>query len=85
MAESDPVPEYDIHAKVLQYEQFLNERLRPDLKHVLDAESQVCDQISNCDQVCVFLDQIKNKSFGAGNELKVQTDLGCNFFCEAVV
>lgn len=85
MAQADPLPEYDIPAKVLQYEQFLNERLRPDLKQVLDAESQVCDQISNCNQVCLFLDQLANKSFGTSNELKVQTDLGCNFFCEAVV
>ena len=75
---------FDIPAKVLQYEEFVNERLKPDLKKVLDAEQQVCDDMSNCDQVCVFLDQIKRKEFGEG-DLKVQTDIGCNFYVEAVM
>ena len=74
----------DIPAKVLQYEEFLNERLRPDLKKVLDAEQQVSDDMANCDQVCVFLHQLKEKEF-TDRELKVQTDLGCNFYVEAVM
>lgn len=74
----------DIPAKVVQYEEFVNERLRPDLKKVLDTEQQVCDDIANCDQICVFLGQLKAKVF-TDRELKVQTDLGCNFYVEAVM
>lgn len=74
----------NIPEKVLKYEEFLNERLRPDLKRALDAEQQICDDISNCDQVCLFLQQLKDKEFTDG-DLKVQTDIGCNFYVEAVM
>lgn len=82
MAEAQP----DIPAKVVKYEEFVNERLRPDLKKVLDQDDQVCTEIANCLQVKQFLQQLKNKTFGnEGDEIKVKTDLGCNFFVEAVV
>ena len=86
MAEADV--DFDIPAKVLHYEEFINERLRPDLKRVMDAEQLVCDDMANCEQVCVFLQQLKDKAFmddGDDGPLKVQTDLGCNFYAEAVV
>ena len=85
MAEREVV--MDIPSKVLKYEEFLNERLRPDLKHVLDSDERLCTEIANCHQVTQFLKQLKDKAFGheEGQEIKVKTDLGCNFFVEAVV
>jgi hypothetical protein len=77
-------PVADLPAKVLKYEEFLNERLRPDLAKVMEAEQQVCDDMANCDQVCLFLQQLKDKEWTDG-PLKVQTDLGCNFYVEAVM
>lgn len=90
--DSDPMDESagaaaapDIPSKVLKYEEFVNERLRPDLKQALDAEQEVANEMANCDQVCLLLRQFQQKEFTDKSELKVLTDIGCNFYTEAVV
>jgi prefoldin subunit 5 len=78
--------EASLPVKVLKYEEFLNEKLRPDLKKVLDEDDKLCTEIANCLQVKEFLHQLKNKTFGNEDDnIKVKTDLGCNFFVEAVL
>jgi len=84
MDESQPLT--DIPAKVIRYEEFINERLRPDLKNVLDADERTCAEIANCHQIKLFIQQLKSRSFGQdSDEIKVKTDLGCSFFVEAVI
>ena len=73
-----------IPKKVVEYEAFVNEKLRPDLAAVeLEAE-KVCDELSNFLQIVEFIKQLKSKTFGDG-PIKTQTDLGCNFYVQCVM
>ena len=86
-----------INEKVLKYEEFLNEKLRTDLREVHAQRDQIYKQISQYMQLKRLIETIKgqqaeqNGSTGTKKKTKVQCDvkmkmdLGCNFYVQAAV
>lgn len=80
MAASGSIPQ-----KVLEYETFLNETLRRDLGNVQKLEEKVVRELSSYLQIRTFVGQLKDDEFGDEETLKVQSDLGCNFYVQCVM
>lgn len=70
--------------KILQYEEFLNERLRSDLKKVLDLRERVYSDIADYGQLKNTVDMLINERMDT-QPLKTMVDLGCNFYAHAKV
>ncbi|GAB1606760.1 protein UXT-like [Argonauta hians] len=70
--------------KILNYETFLNERLRTDLKNVLDQREQIYGEISEYLQLKSMIDRLQELKPDS-DPLKTQVDLGCNFYVQAKV
>lgn len=77
-------PPVSIPQKVLEYEKFLNETLRDDLRKVEQQAENVCDELASYLQIAAFVKQVQAKRFGDG-QLKLQTDIGCNFYVQCTV
>ena len=72
--------------KVTEYERFLNERLKRDLKALLDNRDLVHSDIAEYLQLQRVLEQLESGGATRGDgELKTMVDLGCNFYSQAVV
>lgn len=71
-----------ISEKVKQYEAFVNDRLKADLKTVLDCRDKLISQIASYHNLKTCIEKIRQ---GGDEEIKVLTDLGCNFYCKAKV
>ena len=70
--------------KVLQYEAFLNEKLREDLRKILEQRDEVYKQISDYLQLKTIIETIQQTDY-TKEELKTKIDLGCNFYVQAKV
>lgn len=79
MPTQPPIP-----AKVVEYEQFVNEVLKKDLGRVQSQQEKVFLDLSNYLQIRTFIDQLKERSFGDGS-LKLKSDLGSNFYVNCVM
>ena len=75
--ESDPTARA---SKLIKYETFVNERLKSDLKTVLDCRNKLFSQIASYESLKTCIEKIKQTPTG---EIKVLSDLGCNFYCKA--
>ena len=73
-----------INPKVKSFEAFLENKLRPDLRRLLKLRDGVYDEISEYERLGITLTTIAQAPREDGR-LKTQVDLGCNFFCQAVV
>lgn len=74
----------DIRAKVLQYETFLNDVLKEDLRRCLEERDRVCGKLAELLQLRTMVERIQEVQ--ANKEtFRTQVDLGCNFFVQAVV
>ncbi|XP_046358108.2 protein UXT-like [Haliotis rufescens] len=69
-------------SKVVEYEKFLNETLREDLRKILDERDKVYSQIAEYLQLKTVIEKTKDAD---GGELKTQVDLGCNFYVQGKV
>jgi len=69
--------------KVLQYEKFVDEVLREDLKKVLDQRDVVHGDIAEYLQLKNTIQMIQETN--DGKAMKTKVDLGCNFYCQAKV
>jgi len=90
-----------ISEKVLKYEEFLNEKLRTDLREVHTQRDQIYKQISEYMQLKRLIETIKGQQAeqNGGTDtkkkntnptsppchVKMKMDLGCNFYVQAVV
>lgn len=82
-----------INEKVLKYEEFLNEKLRSDLRVVLEERDKIYKQISEYMQLKRLIDTIKEGQSDSNDtnntmsppSIKMKMDLGCNFYCQTVV
>uniref|UniRef100_A0A914W815 Protein UXT n=1 Tax=Plectus sambesii TaxID=2011161 RepID=A0A914W815_9BILA len=84
MASTSRLPkEADIDKKILDYETFVNERLRSDLKTVLDQRDAVLQEIEEYETLKTTIEKLKEAN--RTTDLKTQVDLGQNFFVNAVV
>ncbi|KAK8765092.1 uxt prefoldin-like subunit [Amblyomma americanum] len=74
----------DISAKVLQYETFLNDVLKEDLRKCLDERDRICAKLAELLQLRTVIERIQEVE--ANKEtFRTQVDLGCNFYVQAVV
>ncbi|XP_078001131.1 protein UXT-like isoform X2 [Glandiceps talaboti] len=74
----------DIPKKVLEYELFLNEILREDLRKVLDSRDQIYNQIAEYLQLRTVIERMQESKVEKDG-LKTKIDLGCNFYAQAIV
>lgn len=70
--------------KVMEYEQFLNERLKTDLQAVLVSRDSVFTDIAEYMQLKNAIEQIQERKTDS-THLKTMVDLGCNFYAKARV
>nr|XP_022296657.1 protein UXT-like [Crassostrea virginica] len=73
-----------IPSKVVQYEQFLNERLKTDLRQVLDQRDKLYGEVAEYLQLKTVIERVKESNFKTEG-LKTKVDLGCNFYVQAHV
>ncbi|KAG5460237.1 MAG: Prefoldin subunit-domain-containing protein [Olpidium bornovanus] len=73
--------EGDIAAKVKKYEEFLNTRLKVDLKETLDARDKVFDATSDMK----LADKIRLIKQHNLKEMKTMVDVGSNFYVQAKI
>ncbi|KAI1287379.1 Protein UXT [Halotydeus destructor] len=76
---------YSIPHKVLEYETFLNETLRKDLARVEELAEKCFAELENYLQIQTFVKQLKEKTYGPSDKLKVQSDIGSNFYVQCVI
>ena len=74
-----------INEKVLKYETFLSERLRPDLKAALEERDKLYAETAEFLALKNSIAAIKATKLQPGEPLKTKVDLGSNFYCQAVV
>ncbi|KAL8617433.1 hypothetical protein ACOMHN_064036 [Nucella lapillus] len=68
--------------KVQAYETFLNEKLRQDLKIVLDKRDKIYSKLNDYLQLKTVVEKLKVDG-AEKRELKTKVDLGCNFYVQA--
>ena len=71
--------------KILKYEIFLSDKLRPDLKCALEERDKLYAETAEFLALKNSIDAIKANNLVKGEPLKTKVDLGCNFYCQAVV
>lgn len=76
--------EYLTSGKVVQYETFLNERLKEDLRKILEQRDEIYKQTAEYLQLKTVIETIKETDY-TKEELKTKVDLGCNFYVQAKV
>lgn len=76
-----------VSSKIVEYERFLNERLRTDLRSVLERKEAVYSDIAEYTQLKNTIRHLINKqgSPQKSEPLKTMVDLGCNFYAKARV
>ena len=76
--------EFDVNKKVLKYEEFLNERLRTDLKLTLGAREALFTDIAEYLQLGHVVEKMLAADMPPEN-LKTMVDIGSNFYMKAIV
>ena len=71
--------------KVLQYEEFLTKKLRPDLESALEERDKIYAEIAEFLALKNSIVAIKASNLLPGEPLKTKVDLGSNFYCQAIV
>ena len=71
--------------KVLQYEEFLTKKLRPDLESALEERDKIYAEIAEFLALKNSIFAIKASNLLPGEPLKTKVDLGSNFYCQAIV
>ncbi|KAK0064252.1 protein UXT [Biomphalaria pfeifferi] len=74
----------DKENKLLEYETFLNDRLKLDLRNVLEQRDKIYEEISEYLQLQSTIHKIEEDIIPEC-ELKTKVDLGCNFYVQANV
>ena len=69
--------------KVKSFEAFLNEKLRPDLKSVLEDRDKIYEEIAEYLSLKNSIEALETTGFP--KPLKTRVDLGCNFYMRANV
>ena len=69
---------------MFKYEEFLNERLRSDLKWIMDTRESLYSEVGEYLQLRNTIEKISSAGLPQ-NRLKTMVDIGCNFYIQAVV
>ena len=75
----------ELPEKVLKFETFLNEQLRPDLQFVLEARDKLYSEIAEFLALKNSILAVQAAKLKPDQPLKTKVDLGCNFYCQAHV
>uniref|UniRef100_T2M3E0 Protein UXT n=1 Tax=Hydra vulgaris TaxID=6087 RepID=T2M3E0_HYDVU len=80
----------DLNSKVLQYEDFLNSKLKSDLLEVHKQRDLVYKEMAEYLQLKKTIEIIQQQQKENINshkqfELRTKIDLGCNFYCQALI
>lgn len=71
--------------KVLKYEQFLNEQLKPDLEQCLKQRDLIYAESAEYLSLRNSIEAIQKAELPRGKPLKTKVDLGCNFYAQAKI
>ena len=71
-----------ISDKVLKYEEFVNEVLKNDLKHVLEERDKIYDEIAEYMKLQTSVERLSTVQ---SRPIKEMIDVGCNFYMQAQV
>lgn len=74
--------DFEIPEKVLQYEIFVNDVLKEDLKYVHEQQNKVTTELAEFIQLKNSIQTFKDASL-IEDGLKTKIDLGCNFYVQA--
>eukprot|EP00038_Savillea_parva_P021463 m.34882 g.34882 ORF g.34882 m.34882 type:complete len:169 (-) comp5200_c0_seq1:51-557(-) len=86
LLEDEELTARQVADKVQQYEYFLNEKLRTDLRKVLERRDAVYTDIAEYSKLATVIKTIKDTLPKLEDgKLQAQVDLGSNFFCQAEV
>ena len=76
----------DIHSKVLEYEKFVNDRLKEDLRKVHQLRDHLYSRIAEYLQLKRTVEILRTGNVTTKKQsLKTMVDLGCNFYCQAKI
>lgn len=81
----------DINAKVLRYEEFLNDKLKADLQEVHKQRDKIYKEMNDYMQLKRVIETIQKDQKDTKcdshkkNTMKMKMDLGCNFYCDTLV
>ncbi|KAG8199415.1 hypothetical protein JTE90_000283 [Oedothorax gibbosus] len=70
--------------KITEYETYLNEVLREDLKHVLAQREVLCQEVLELEQLKTVIERLQEAELNK-QTIKTRVDLGCNFYVHANV
>lgn len=70
--------------KIVEYEKFINEVLREDLKKALAQRQKLCQEILELQQLKTIIEKLQEAEL-AKETIKTKVDLGCNFYAQANV
>lgn len=74
-----------IKGKVLKFEQFLNEKLRPDLKNCLEERDKIYEESAEYLSLANSIEALKASDLPEDKPLKTKVDIGSNFYIQAKV
>lgn len=76
-----------VSSKIVEYERFLNERLRTDLRSVLERKDAINGDIAEYTQLKATIQHLLDRqgSPPRNEPLKTMIDIGCNFYAKARV
>ena len=80
--EDDVEVSQPISDKVLKYEEFVNEVLKNDLKHVLSERDKIYDEIAEYMKLQTSIERLNTIE---RRPIKQMIDVGCNFYMQAEV
>lgn len=70
--------------KIQEYEAFLNDILREDLKKVLAEREKLCQEVLDLQQLKTVIERLREVEISESS-FKTRVDLGCNFYVQANV
>lgn len=70
--------------KIQEYEAFLNDILREDLKKVLAEREKLCQEVLDLQQLKTVIERLQEVEISESS-FKTRVDLGCNFYVQANV
>ncbi|TNV75615.1 hypothetical protein FGO68_gene13414 [Halteria grandinella] len=78
--EARPVSQSEIDAKLLKYESFIDDKLKPDLRKILEKRDQIDRELSQYLQLRNTLEMIREQKLKV---FETQVDVGCSFYLQA--
>eukprot|EP00794_Sanderia_malayensis_P015917 gene15917-17517_t len=80
------MPDEYLQENVTKYEGFINDVLKEDLKKVIHERDKIYSRIADYLQLKRVIEELlEERSRNEITDMKVMTDIGCNFYCQAKI